>query len=522
MILNPGVFAGEGGGIPVKVDILQIICENLTLDDSNPSYTFASEITLDSDGLYFIDYKYYGSDGAYQANNSYQGLSSVTTDDTGTYVRWLSNVSSNCLTLTSSTITDTWRASGCTSVATIYKVEISIVNALDFVAINRDGYLNTASGSYSHAEGRQTAALGEYSHAEGRQTAALGEYSHAEGYKTIASGNYSHAEGRYAQATGIYAHAEGSYTKASNPCAHAEGTNSIASGDFSHAECYITTASGNYSHAEGSGTIAAGLASHAEGFYSAARGEASHASGNTTIAAGYAQTVIGQYNVESSFSNHLFIVGYGSSGTARANVFRVTDTAVYGAGAYNSSGADYAEYFEWADGNPDHEDRVGRFVTLDGEKLRLASPGDDFILGVVSGAASVIGDSFDDQWKGMYLTDIFGRPVMETVEVPAETIQIPREDGGAETVTTIPAREEIRQKLNPDYDHTQKYIPRSERPEWSAVGMMGKLVAVDDGTCEVNGYCTVGESGVATRAEGKTRYRVMARLDENHIRILIL
>ena len=29
-----------------------------------------------------------------------------------------------------------------------------------------------------------------------------------------------------------------------------------------------------------------------------------------------------------------------------------------------SSGADYAEMFEWQDGNPDKEDRVGRTVSL--------------------------------------------------------------------------------------------------------------------------------------------------------------
>ena len=51
---------------------------------------------------------------------------------------------------------------------------------------------------------------------------------------------------------------------------------------------------------------------------------------------------------------------------------------------------------------------------------------------------------------------------------------------------------------------------------------MGKLVAVDDGTCQVNGWCTVGEGGKATHSDARTSYRVMARLDETHIRVLIL
>ena len=55
-----------------------------------------------------------------------------------------------------------------------------------------------------------------------------------------------------------------------------------------------------------------------------------------------------------------------------------------------------------------------------------------------------------------------------------------------------------------------------------SVGMMGKLVAVDDGTCQVNGWCAVGEGGKATHSDARTSYRVMARLDETHIRVLIL
>jgi len=54
------------------------------------------------------------------------------------------------------------------------------------------------------------------------------------------------------------------------------------------------------------------------------------------------------------------------------------------------------------------------------------------------------------------------------------------------------------------------------------VGMLGKLVAVDDGTCQVNGWCTVGGDGKATTSTERTRYRVMARLDERHVKVLIL
>ena len=165
---------------------------------------------------------------------------------------------------------------------------------------------------------------------------------------------------------------------------------------------------------------------------------------------------------------------------------------------------------------------MGRFVTLDGDRIRLAAPGDDYILGIVSGNPSVVGDVYDDQWAGMFVLDIFGRPVYEWRDFPAETMELPDENGEMKTVEIIPARREWVQKLNPDYDPAQTYIPRTQRSEWAAVGLLGKLVVLDDGTCQPNGWATVGEGGIATASTERTRYRVMARLDESHVRVMIL
>lgn len=56
-------------------------------------------------------------------------------------------------------------------------------------------------------------------------------------------------------------------------------------------------------------------------------------------------------------------------------------------GIITVNGSDYAEKFESIEDCP-----VGRFVTLDGEKIRLAQPGDDYILGVTSENPAIIGD----------------------------------------------------------------------------------------------------------------------------------
>ena len=349
-----------------------------------------------------------------------------------------------------------------------------------------------AYGIQSHAEGTQTLAYGYSSHAEGYKTIASGIRSHAEGYNTIASGSSSHAEGYYAEASGSYSHAEGYKAIASGTNSHAEGRLAEASGASSHAEGYSTSASGDYSHAEGHNTTASSY-QHAGGRYN------SSTTGPTSI---------------SATTGSIFVLGKGTSDSARSNAFRIATTgAVYGNGAYNTSGADYAEYFEWKDKNTDNQDRVGLFVTLDGEHIRIANSDDDYILGVVSATPSIVGDSyFGDNWHGMYETDIFGRYIIDTVHI--------EEHIDEETGETIPDHYEERLVLNPEWNHEQKYEAREDRSEWSAIGMLGKLIVIDDGTCKVNGYCKVADNGIATKSDDKSGYRVMARLDDTHIKIL--
>lgn len=387
-----------------------------------------------------------------------------------------------------------------------------------------EGSNTTASGEYSHSEGGATQATGACSHAEGRGSRATGDYSHAEGggtnfsWYTVASGQSSHAEGELTKANARASHAEGLETTSSGVGSHSEGSYTKASGNYSHAEGESPTASGNSSHAEGYHTTASGSSSHAEGYYTTASGNSSHAAGYYTTS-NYCQTVVGKYNVEkgsvSSYTTDsgYLIVGCGTGSSATANCFRATESNTYGK-TYNSSGADYAEMFEWKDGNKKNEDRIGKFVTLDGDKIKLATDQDDYILGVVSGNPSIIGDSHDDQWAGMFEKDMYGRPVYEKVTIPEEK----DEEGNIISQETI--NDQL--KVSDKYKNDEEYIPRSKRPEWTAIGLLGKLICIDDGTAEINGYVRPNENSIATHSEEKTKYRVMKRIDETHIQILIL
>lgn len=211
------------------------------------------------------------------------------------------------------------------------------------------------------------------------------------------------------------------------------------------------------------------------------------------------QTVIG-VNAKSTYQSSenadiLFNIGNGQEkdGTLIQNSAMQVDFSgnVYAGGAYKTIGADYAEYFEWLDGNVDNQDRIGLFVTLDGDKIKLANK-DDYILGVISANPSIVGNSAELDWHDKYKTDVYGRLIYDESHNPI---------------------------VSKNYNDTLEYVPRGARKEYSKVGLLGQLVVQDDGTCEVNGYCTASVNGVTTKSD--SGYRVIKRIDETHIKIIL-
>ena len=228
--------------------------------------------------------------------------------------------------------------------------------------------------------------------------------------------------------------------------------------------------------------------------------------------------VIGKFNKYSE-KDKLFAIGNGTSNTesTQKNIFTVDTVGnVVAAGTVSSAtGADYAEYFEWKDGNPDNEDRVGYIVTLDGDKIVKANSGDD-ILGICSGTALILGDSAELYWNKKFVTDDFGRLIYKEQQFQCEPVLDP--DGNV--IKEAWVETSYAPLVSSDYDPSKPYIKRENRPEWQIVGMMGKLYVRDDGSCVVNGYADA-VNGIATKATGKTNMRVMERINDSIIRVLM-
>jgi len=171
-------------------------------------------------------------------------------------------------------------------------------------------------------------------------------------------------------------------------------------------------------------------------------------------------------------------------------------------GAWTGGGADYAEYFESANGQAL---TLGATVVLDGNKVREATDQDpaSAIIGVVrpkepSKASAMIGNAAWNKWAKKYLTDDFDRYIMEDHDVVEWEETITDEEGKTSTKqhsyeshnipagVTVPA-DAVRKthddkgnkfqhyKLNPAWDKDAEYVNRENRPEWNIIGLLGQV-----------------------------------------------
>lgn len=189
-------------------------------------------------------------------------------------------------------------------------------------------------------------------------------------------------------------------------------------------------------------------------------------------------------------------VGVASYITAAAGPTGGMSTGIVVASQFNTSFADYGEYFEYEDGNKNNEDRRGHFVKLTSDKIVLSDDTEDSdILGVVTKTSAIVGNSHDMVWQGSIMRDKFLQPIIENNA----------------------------HVNSPSYDPSRKYVGRSQRREWACVGLLGQLAVIEEepGTAKVGSYVTSGKGGKAkvSARESHNTYRVMKRLSADTVLI---
>ena len=244
------------------------------------------------------------------------------------------------------------------------------------------------------------------------------------------------------------------------------------------------------------------------GYYAFATSKYTFAHGMYVTAAKDGSVIFGKYGT--SDDEYSLALANGTSLKEQGLAFKVlSNGSVHADSAYTTPCADYAEFLEWADGNQDCEDRAGYFVKLEGEKIVKCNEFDE-PLGIVSATPAIIGDSGELHWKDKFVTDDFGRIKYHDVVVPQET----DEEGNV----LIEEHIETQPVINPEWNNDEEYIPRNKRPEWSAVGVLGKLIVYDDGTLKAGDVCRTGPGGIAVKSV-KNGYQVLKRISDDKVLI---
>lgn len=153
-------------------------------------------------------------------------------------------------------------------------------------------------------------------------------------------------------------------------------------------------------------------------------------------------------------------IDYNALANLPASVTDVTNTVI-------SPNADYAEVGEWADGNPDDEDRLGYFI-----------------------AVAEVGDNTIKIRKATSADDVRG-----------VTVYNPAFSGNASA-----------DKYGADGELLKQY---------NYVGVMGIVKIIDNGLCAPQGRCMPGDDGTAVPSTNNMGYAVLERVDDTHVLIAV-
>lgn len=263
-----------------------------------------------------------------------------------------------------------------------------------------------------------------------------------------------------------------------------------------------------------------------------ARHSATIGSRGCTVSHAYSVALGGGSQTRGSFS---LVIGATTTDTANVANNRIRLDATAGQGiasvSWITGTADFAEFFEWLDKNTNNENRFGYFVSLVDDKVEI---GNSNVIGIVSAAPGFIGDAAELTWSDMFLKDEWGREIIlnykkYTWNQDGKILSIfvnesgekfsehpgPSFPNGVKFDEEIPVdalvEDYTSSKLNPNYDPKKEYIPRAQRKEWAAIGLLGKI-SVRTAEPITGKSIDVNAQGLAING---TKYNVLSTIREH-------
>ena len=245
---------------------------------------------------------------------------------------------------------------------------------------------------------------------------------------------------------------------------------------------------------------------------------------------------VGKFN-KLNDNDILFSVGNGTDSNNRLNAFSVKSDNIAYSSQFNTNGADYAELYETYDSSITKEQFKGHFISMIDDKVKIASNTDDYILGVYSYNYSVLGNN-PLEWHNKYLRNDDNEIIYQNIKQlklsfqrieykKSKFLDLSDEELSLDQNTPYNDKFEYIKSpvINPDYNPNLYYINRNLRDEWVPVGLLGKLLVIDNGLCIVNHYCKVAADGTAEpynpQSDGNIpHWRVIKRFNDTKIFII--
>lgn len=188
----------------------------------------------------------------------------------------------------------------------------------------------------------------------------------------------------------------------------------------------------------------------------------------------------------------------------------------------------FTEMYEWAT-IPQPANKFGRFVQVSKRYPDKVEPTHDSLTHLigVSTICSVIESDNPQEWKNTFMFNEVGDFYMKE-ETLAVGVKQYDQDLEMAYIMTKPWKHHIK-IINPKYNKELKYVPRTNRPEWVRVTILGKAIVCDNGQCTPGEYCQpyYGEdmqrAGCAIPAirSAQNSFYVLERVSPTTIKILV-
>lgn len=186
----------------------------------------------------------------------------------------------------------------------------------------------------------------------------------------------------------------------------------------------------------------------------------------------------------------------------------------------------YTEMYEWSD-FASVVNRLGIFVQFDNNNPGKIIPYEDGeILGVTTINSTVISDN-PDKWRLANLCNEVGDIYLQKEKL-AVGQKVYDEVLELNYIVTRPWEHFITIP-NQTYDPNEQYVPRTNRPEWVKVNLIGKCIVRDNGECKAGEYCRpyygrlkqkFGTVVPVTPDYDGPKYYVLSRMTDQTIMIL--